>query len=157
MKNLLRIATVLLLIMISGAMAASLVHSTNAKAATTTLKKLGYKATLESSGTGLPQVRIETKGGQVIYLYFFDKHRSSYEGLLLSVCNDVGEEIPGDELNYWNQAHRYAKVYLDESDAVCLESDLNLKMGVVLESALKEFTSKFLENLAAYELELIGK
>lgn len=159
MKNLLRATTVLLLIVVSGAMAASLVHSTDAKAVSAALKKLGYGATPETTGTGVPQVRIETKGGQVVYLYLFDddQRRAGYEGLQLSVCADVGDEVPAEAISYWNQAHRYAKVYVDESGAVCLESDLDLKMGVVLESALKEFMSKFLENLDAYELELIGK
>ncbi|WP_457637105.1 YbjN domain-containing protein [Oceanithermus sp.] len=159
MKNLLRATAILLLIMVSGAMAASLVHSTDAQKVATTLKKLGYKVTLQSNGAGLPQIRIEDEGGRVFYLYMFDddKRRAGYEGLQLLVSADPGGDVPADAINYWNQMHRYAKVYLDDSGAVCLESDLDLEMGVVLESALKEFVSKFLENLDAYELELIGK
>jgi hypothetical protein len=159
MKNLLRVATIILLATVSGALAASLIHSIDAATVSKTLKKLGYKAALENNGTGTPQVRIETKDGKVFYLYFFDddKHRGGYEGLQLLRCVDVGEEFPGEALSYWNQTHRYAKAYVDESGAVCIESDLDLKMGVVLDSALKQFLKDFLENYDSYELELVGR
>ncbi|WP_457630774.1 YbjN domain-containing protein [Oceanithermus sp.] len=159
MKNLLRGATVLLLFLASGALAASLVHSTDAATVTRLLKKLGYRAVLENNGTGTTQVRVESKDGKAFYLYFFDDDRSrgGYEGLQLLSCADAGGEFSGEALSYWNQTHRYAKVYLDESGAVCLQSDLDLRMGVVLEPALKQFLNDFLESYGAYELELVGQ
>jgi len=159
MKNILRLTTILLLALVSGAMAASLVHSADAETIHGILKKIGYKASLGVNGAGVPEISINTKGNQIVYLYFFDddKRRAGYEGLQLMACSSVSGEVPPEMISYWNQTHRYAKAYGDENGSICIESDLDLSLGLVLDSAMKVFMKKFMQNLDAYELELIGR
>ncbi|HOJ98005.1 MAG TPA: YbjN domain-containing protein [Termitinemataceae bacterium] len=101
----------------------SIISSTTKEQLMDFMKNEGYAVQLDEDGDILWK-----QDGYKTYLFLEDDNTVI---LFYVAFSDV--DVSVEEVNAWNRDHKFSRSYIDDEDALCLESDLCLTGGVTQE------------------------
>lgn len=124
---------------------------------TEVLKGTRLKAEPVDDGTGMTSYVIDCDGTKVS---LFQYSRDQKPGPAINLSMSTGFEGAGkpdfQKLNEFNQAHRFARCYVDDSGVVYVENDLDAEKGIGIRT-LRRFVDRYNASLKQFMAEVFGK
>ena len=131
-----------------GVAEAQMVQASRPQSVVDALQSGGYKAILSKDSTGDPKIESASSGAR-FFLNFYGCKSNINCTTVTFYAGWSGVKVTLDQINEWNKAKRFSRVYLDKDGDPVMEFDVDLDDGGMSQAL-------FIDNVEFWEVSIGG-